>query len=127
MADRTSEWCVPPEIVIGSKIHFAEEKRPYTVRAVNDRFAICTKPFNPKRTFLYTIVDFKERVRGTENLIFCMGFETDEQCREALARLCSGESAVSHRNRIPLRLAGQQQCCRRTGQPGHAVQAGEFN
>lgn len=88
----------------GSRIRFAEERGAYTVQACDDRFLVCTKPFNPKRTVLYTIVDFENEIRGTENLIFGMGFETKTKCEEALARLQSGESEVSHRNRIPLRI-----------------------
>jgi hypothetical protein len=51
---------------------------------------------------LYTIIDFKQQIRGTENLIFCMGFETDEQCEEALQRLVNRESEITRRNRVPL-------------------------
>lgn len=88
----------------GDKIKFVEEKRPYKIRACNERFLVCTKPFNPKHTVMYTIVDLKENVRGTESLIFCMGFETDEECKEALERLISGETEVSYRNRIQLNI-----------------------
>jgi len=89
-------------IKVDTKIKFLEEKQRYTVRCCNDRYAICTKPFNCKKTVLYTIIDFQKNIRGTENLIFCMGFETDEQCKEALERLTKGESEVSYRNRVPL-------------------------
>jgi len=87
---------------VGTKIKFRSEKQRYTVQASSDRFAICTKPFNPRKTVLYTIIDFDEGVRGTENLIFCMGFETRKLCEEALERLGRGDSAVSYRTRIPL-------------------------
>lgn len=90
---------------VGAKIRFAEEKQAYTVQATDGRFAVCTKPFNARRTVLYTIIDLKEKVRGTENLVFSFGFETRQKCEEALARLHAGETAVSHRNRIPLVLA----------------------
>ncbi len=56
-------------------------------------------------TVLYTIVDLKEKVRGTENLIFGMGAETDLQCSQMLDRLDRGETHVSHRNRIPLKIS----------------------
>lgn len=45
----------------GQKIWFEGEKRPYTVRACDERFAICTKPFNLRKTVLYTIIDKKQR------------------------------------------------------------------
>jgi len=84
------------------KIKFAEEKQAYTIQAKNERFLVCTKPFNPRKTVLYTIVDLVKKIRGTENLIFCMGFETVELCEEALRRIVSGESKISKRNQIPL-------------------------
>lgn len=98
-------------ITAGSKIWFEEEKQGYTVRAVGTRYAVCTKPMNAKQTVLYTVCDFEERVRGTENLIFGMGAETDEDCCEMLERLEGRakdhptSTEVSHRNRIPLRIA----------------------
>jgi hypothetical protein len=85
------------------KIWFAEEKLPYTVQARNERFLVCTKPFNLKHTVLYTIVDLKYGIRGTEDLIFCMGYETKNHCEEALKRLDSGESGLS-RNIIKLNI-----------------------
>ena len=92
------------EIKKGSKITFAEEKRPYVVRALGERYAVCTKPFNLKHTVLYTIIDIDEKIRGTENLIFGMGAETDEDCDEMLQRLESGQTEISHRNRVTLRI-----------------------
>lgn len=88
----------------GDKIYFIEEKRPYTIIACNKRFLVCTKPYNPKHTVLYTIVDLKENIRGTENLIFGISFGTKEDCEEALERLTNGETEVSYRNRIELNI-----------------------
>lgn len=87
---------------INDKIKFRDEKQRYTVQACNARFCVCTKPFNARRTVLYTVIDFKLNIRGTENLIFGMGAETREQCEEMLQRLISGETEISHRNRIAL-------------------------
>lgn len=87
---------------VGNRVKFTGERQAYTVQAANQRFAVCTKPFNPRRSVLYSIVDFERSVRGTEDLIFCMGFETRQQCDEALDRLATGESEVSYRNNIPL-------------------------
>lgn len=55
---------------VGSKIRMDGERQAYTVQAANDRFAIMTKPFNAKRTYLYTITDLDRKVRGPCNLIF---------------------------------------------------------
>lgn len=92
------------EIEDGSKIKFAEQSQCFTVQACNNRYAICTKPFNLRKTVLYTIIDFVENIRGTENLIFSFGFETKKSCEEALERLISGETKVSYRNRIKLNI-----------------------
>lgn len=58
------------EIQVGAKVWFAEEKQGYTVQARDERFMICTKPFNPRKTYLYSIVDFERGIRGPDNLIF---------------------------------------------------------
>lgn len=89
---------------VGTKIKFVEEKQKYTVRASNDRFVICTKPFNLEKTVLYTIIDLVKNIRGRENLIFGMGAETTEQCEEMLKRLTDGETEVSRRSSILLRI-----------------------
>lgn len=94
-------------LAVGDRVWFVEEKLPYTVQARSRRYLICTKPFNLQRTVLYCIVDFKEDVRGPENLIFGFGAETREQCEEMLKRLQRDTGVgflteVSHRHRIPL-------------------------
>lgn len=92
----------------GDRVLFAHEKVPFVVQASDERYAVCTRPFNPQRTVQYTVVDAVEGVRGTEDLIFCMGAETREQCEQMLARLASGESGVSHRNRVTLAIVRVQ-------------------
>lgn len=93
------------EATVGDRIWFAADKKPYRVRARNERYIICTKPFNLKKTVLYTIVDLVEGVRGPDNRVFCFGYETDEGVAENMARLAAGEMEVSHRRRIPLDFA----------------------
>ena len=99
---------------VGARVWFASEKRPYTVQARSDRYLVCTKPFNLRRTTLYTIIDLWEGVRGPENLIFGMGAETREQCEamlnrlEGLNRAVGYATEVSHRHRIPLDLTKVQ-------------------
>jgi len=88
----------------GDKIRFRGETRPYTIRCRSERYLVCTKPFNLKKTVIYTIVDLIKGIRGTENTVFCMGFESDQDCNEALERLESGDSEVSHRNFVKLEI-----------------------
>lgn len=87
---------------VGDKIKFKSEKQRYTVQACDNRWLVCTKPFNVRKTVMYTIVDLKENIRGTENLIFCSGFETKKQCEEALERLQTEFSDISRRNFVSL-------------------------
>lgn len=94
----------------GDKVKFAEERLSYTIQARGERYLVCTKPFNPKKTVLYTVVDLNEWVRGTENLIFGAGAETPEDCEEMLRRLEGRDhelgltTEVSRRNRVPLNV-----------------------
>ena len=98
VADTYFESKVP----VGTKIKFKNEKQRYTVMASNHFFSVMTKPFNAKKTVIYTIVDWHEQERGTENLVFGFGAETKEQCEEMLDRLTQGETQLSHRNTATL-------------------------
>jgi hypothetical protein len=86
------------KIKIGLKIKFYNEKQRYTVMASSENFCILTKPFNAKKTVLYTVIDWNRQVTGTEDLIFGMGAETKKQCKEMLERLTKNETKVSMRN-----------------------------
>ena len=89
-------------VEVGDKVYVPNKKKPYKVRARDDRYIICTKPYNPQHTVLYTIIDLKEKWRGPDNMIFCSGYETDEECKERLAELQSGEIELSARRGLPL-------------------------
>lgn len=90
---------------VGDKIKFTEEKRPYTIRACNERYLICTKPFNPLHTVLYSIVDLQEKIRGRNWWIFNIyDYKDDEGCEDCLRDLLSGECEISPRNRIALNI-----------------------
>lgn len=94
-----------PTIKVGDKIKFAEEKQRYTVQACNERYLICTKPFNPKKTYLYTMVDLKEDIRGTDGYIFqILDYNTKKDAGEYLKELISGHHEISHRHRIKLNI-----------------------
>lgn len=89
-------------VEVGDKVYVSNEKKPYKVRARDDRYIICTKPFNPQHTVLYFIIDLVDKWRAPDNMIFCSGYETDEDCQERLAELQSGEIELSSRRGIPL-------------------------
>lgn len=95
------------EACVGDKVRFAEEKQAYTIQARSDRYLVCSKPFNPKHTVLYCVVDLEKQIRGPENLVFGAGAETKEQCEEMIERLegRSGfQTEVSYRNNIPVKV-----------------------
>ena len=86
------------------KVKLDAERQRYTVMARNERFAIMTKPFNAKRTYLYTIADLKRGVRGPCNLIFGLPCDvnTSEGANEALRAIEQGEMEVSFRRCVDL-------------------------
>lgn len=108
------------KLPIGTKIKFAEGRRlknskSYTVRASNNFFAVCTQPINViqrrgdkkyefEKTVLYTIIDWSNNKRGTENTVFSLGAETEEDCQSMLQRLTDGDSEISHRNFCELEI-----------------------
>lgn len=90
------------KVEIGDKVYIPTDKRPYKVRARDNRYIICTKPFNPKHTVLYFIIDLVDKWRAPDNMVFCFGYETDEDCKARLQELQSGEIELSRRRGIPL-------------------------
>lgn len=98
--DRYQQY--PYELYKGMKIKFRSEKQKYTVRCASKRYAICSKPFNARKTVLYTIVDQWQKLRSPEDLIFGMGAETDEQCYEMLIRILDNKSDLSRRHELGL-------------------------
>lgn len=55
---------------VGDKIKMDGEKQRYTIQAFDERFVIMTKPFNARKTYLYTIVDLQTYQRGPIGLVF---------------------------------------------------------
>lgn len=106
--------CTEAEVLaalrVGHRVWFAEERMPYTVQARSDRFIICTKPFAPKKTVIYSIVDTQLLKRGPDNMIFCAGYETRADCEERLAELMAPDSPLelSSRRSIPLNIRKTQ-------------------
>ena len=98
----------PLVLKAGATIRFAEERKPYTIRAMSERFAICTRPIRHRgeKTVLYSIIDVQEQERGPNNLVFNMyDYSTDAGCQESLAALDAGEIELSRRRSVPLILS----------------------
>lgn len=89
-------------VEVGDKVYIPNHKRPFRVKARDDRYIICTKPFNAQHTVIYFIVDLVDKWRAPDNLIFCLGYETDEDCQQRLRQLQNGEIGLSWRRGTPL-------------------------
>lgn len=80
--------------------------------ARDERFMICMKPFNARKTYFYVIVDLVEGIRGADNYHCRYDYENEFECLEALQQL--NEDAlkenyvdafyISSRNQVPLRF-----------------------
>ncbi|MCT7371886.1 hypothetical protein [Mycolicibacterium llatzerense] len=92
-----------PRFETGMKIRFGEEKSAYTVQAIagDGRYLVCTKPFNLRKTVLYTVVDLAKGIRGTDNRVFDMGYKTPEECHDAAAAFAATDTYAA------LRAAGE--------------------
>lgn len=91
---------------VGDRVKFDEEAQRYTIQARDDRYLVCTKPFNARRTVLYSIVDLQEMKRGPDNMLFGGGYETRQDCEERLAdlNLAKFPMELSYRRSIPLNV-----------------------
>ena len=85
------------KLKVGDPVYIWGESRPYRVRCRDDRFIICTKPFNLRKTVMYFIIDLEKGIRGPDNSVFCFGYETQDQCEERLKELQTGQIEVSRR------------------------------
>jgi len=95
------------EFKIGDKIKFKEEKQRYTIQACNSRYLICTKPLNIHKTYLYTIVDLHEGIRGPDYSLLgpYHEYNTVEGAKKGLKELMIGKIDISYRHRIKTNIA----------------------
>lgn len=89
-------------VEVGDMVYIPEHKRPFRVKARDDRYIICTKPYNPKHTVIYFIIDLQDKWRAPDNRVFCSGYETDDDCKKRLEELQSGKISLSRRRGVPL-------------------------
>ena len=90
-----------------NKVKMCSEKQRYTVQAFDERFAVCTKPFNARKTYLYFVADMKTGLRGPSNWPY--GFPFNEPVntpiggQKLLTMFKSGEATHSRRSR-PMKM-----------------------
>lgn len=112
-------------------VYFQEESLPYTVRAISERYAVCTRKFDPiedlgeaehqvkmggysnikqamadlKNDYVYCIIDFEANIRGPHNMIFNMySFGKDEEMDLIISDLEVDDLELSRRNSCPLNI-----------------------
>ena len=119
------------ELSKGMKVFFIGEKLPMEVKVVNENFAICTRDLhrwydanlikyhvevdayltftdaykNLRKEKVYTIIDFRNNIRGAHNLIFggC-DFKNQKSMDKFLSVLESGKAEISRRNQCNYNL-----------------------
>lgn len=89
---------------VGNKVYFQGERMGYTIMAMDARYLICQKPFNPKNTFQYCIVDLEKGIRGPDNYYCKFNYDRREDCEQALRELNTGELEISYRRRAELEI-----------------------
>jgi hypothetical protein len=93
----------PIKVCKGARLRFANERGTYRVRCISERYAICTRPHNPLRTVIYSIIDIERGIRGPHNLVLNVyDFRKDDGCEECLKDLIDGKIEVSSRNHVDL-------------------------
>lgn len=89
---------------VGDKIKFQSEKQRYIIQAKSDKYIICTKPFNARKTYFYSIIDLNRMVRGRINSIFGLTYDVNnpEGAENLIKDLEQKICEVSWRHCIPL-------------------------
>ena len=86
---------------VGDKIYIKGEKRGFEIKARNERYLICTKPFNPKKTVTYTILDSEELINSTNNFVFNIyDYSIQKDVEESLVDLIEGKYELSQRRQV---------------------------
>ena len=60
-------------VEVGDMVYIPEYKRPFRVKARDNRYIICTKPYNPQHTVIYFIIDLQDKWIAPDDSVFCIG------------------------------------------------------
>ena len=82
----------------GSRIGWKGQKRKFKVIARNDNFIIITRPYNPKRTFEYSILDLEYMKCNHDNYYTKYDYSNKEECKEDLKELQETRDKVKRTN-----------------------------
>ena len=71
----------------GTKLQWKGQKRKFKVIARNDNFIIITRPYNPQKTFEYSILDLEYMECNKDNYYCKYNYQDINECKEALKEL----------------------------------------
>lgn len=71
----------------GAKLQWKGQKKKFKVIARNDNFIIITRPYNPKKTFEYSILDLEYMECNKDNYYCRYDYQDVEECKKALEEL----------------------------------------
>lgn len=96
-----------PDLAVGDRVQFVESKRWWKVRAVSGsgRYVALSSPHNLAATNFYTVIDRHAGVRGPDDRVLGLGWQSDDDFVRNLAELDAGRVGISHRHRVPLDVA----------------------
>lgn len=102
----------PRPMAVGDQVKLADDRRRWTVKAVTENFAVLTRQvaFRPAGTNCYTVLDWRNGVRGPCDLIgqaWGDGSYSETECAAMLAGFEAGYLAVSQRNWVQIQFAGE--------------------
>ena len=73
--------------ISGTKIGWKGQKKKFKVIARNDNFIIISRPYNPKKTFEYSILDLEYMECNHDNYYCKYDYSDEKECIEALKEL----------------------------------------
>ncbi len=71
----------------GAKIGWKGQKKRFKVIARNDNFIIIARPYNPKKTFEYSILDLEYMQCNHDNYYNKYDYSNKDECMQALIEL----------------------------------------
>lgn len=78
------------------------ERVAYKCMVRDERYVILSKPFNAKKTFIYSIFDLEEMICGGDDRWCAYKYDDKDECEKALADLQNDILHISYRNRAKI-------------------------
>lgn len=115
----------------GQTIFFKNEIPGMHIKAINECYAVCLRELHieydkdilehevrreafstiedayaaARKWPIYTCLGFDEKIKGAHNLVFNLyDFDTPEGCEKLVTDLSTGDTEISHRNRVELEI-----------------------